>query len=329
MAEQQDRGPVRRILIVGGGTAGWFSAAFLSRLLDRPGADACEICLIEASDIATVGVGEATIPPIVQFVQRLGVPEPDFMRACQATFKLGIKYAGWTDKGRDSYFYHPFFIGGTSRLLDFSNLWLWKALNGDESVPYAEACHVATLFAENHRGPKLDSSADFQGAVAYAYHLDAGLMADYLKRCFRGRIKHLVGKVSEVVTSEDGSISHLVTEEHGVLDADLYIDCSGFQGLLINKTLEEPFESYRDCLLDDRALAAQVPYLNDARRSPYTTARAMSSGWTWDIPLYHRRGVGYVYSSTFISDDEAEHEFRRELGPAADGVEMRRIRMRV
>jgi tryptophan halogenase len=135
--------------------------------------------------------------------------------------------------------------------------------------------------------------------------------------------------VREVVRAPDGSISHLVTGQHGSLDADLFIDCSGFQSLLLDKTLQEPFVRFEDCLLNDRALAAQVPYSNEARRSPFTTARAMSSGWTWDIPLYHRRGVGYVYSSAFISDEQAEDEFRRQLGPECDGVEMRRIRMRV
>ena len=329
MAEQTNSGPIRKILIVGGGTSGWFTAAFLARLLDRPGDDACEISLIEASDIPTVGVGEATIPPILQFFQRLGVPEAEFMRACQATFKLGIKYAGWTHEGPDSHFYHPFFIGGTSRLLDFSNLWLFKALSGQTTTPYASACHVSALFAENNRAPKMASSLDYQGSVSYAYHLDAGLLADYLKQCFRDKIRHLVGKVTEVVTAEDGSISHLITAEHGSLEADLYIDCSGFQSLLLDKTFQEPFVSYGDSLLNDRALAAQIPYPAEVRRTPYTTARAMSSGWTWDIPLFHRRGVGYVYSSSFISDEQAEEEFRRQLGSPADGVEMRKIRMRV
>ena len=329
MAGQSNSGPLRKILIVGGGTAGWFSAAFLSRLLDRPGGEICEISLIEASDIPTVGVGEATVPPILQLIQRLGLQEREFMRACQATFKLAIKYAGWTHEGPDNYFYHPFFIGATSRLLDFSNLWLSKALNGHVSTPYAHACHVSTLFAENHRAPKLTTSSDYQAPVTYAYHFDAGLLADYLKRRFRGKVRHLVGKVTEVVKAEDGSISHLVTVEHGALHADLFLDCSGFQGLLIDRTLQEPFVAYDGCLLNDRALAAQVPYAGKARRSPYTTARAMSSGWSWDIPLFHRRGVGYVYSSSFISDVQAEDEFRGRLGPPADGVEMRRIRMRI
>ncbi|WP_428097553.1 tryptophan halogenase family protein [Candidatus Rariloculus sp.] len=159
--------------------------------------------------------------------------------------------------------------------------------------------------------------------------LDAGLLADYLKRRFSGRIRHIVDSVTEVVTAEDGAISHLVTKDNGSLHADLFVDCSGFQALLMDKTLKEPFVSYRDCLLNDRAVAAQVPYLNSPRRSPYTTARAMNSGWCWDIPLFHRRGVGYVYSSSFASDDQAEDEFRRHLGAPADGVEMRRIRMRV
>jgi len=329
MAESDKSGPIRKILIVGGGTAGWFSAAFLTRLLNSQARQACEICLIEASDIPTVGVGEATIPPISQFFSRLGLSEAEFMRASQATFKLGIKYAGWTSEGPDSHFYHPFFIGGTSRLLDFSNLWLWKKLNGVAVDPYADACHVATTFAEQRRAPKVADSADYQGAVAYAYHLDAGLMADYLKRCFRDKVRHVVDTVTDVALAEDGSISHLVTANNGSLDADLFIDCSGFRSLLIDKTLREPFVSYDDCLLNDRALAAQVPYPDDARRAPYTTARAMQSGWSWDIPLFHRRGVGYVYSSGFVTDEQAEAEFRAQLGPTANDVEMRRIRMRV
>ena len=215
MTQRTNAGPIRKILIVGGGTSGWFSAAFLSRLLESGAGSACEITLIEASDIPTVGVGEATIPPILQFVQRLGVPETEFMRACQATFKLGIKYAGWTNEGPDSYFYHPFFIGGTSRLLDFSNLWLWQKLNGHESAPYAHACHVSTTFAENHRAPKIAASADYQGPVSYAYHLDAGLMTDYLKHYFRDKVRHLVDTVTEVVMAQDGSIDHLVTAVHG------------------------------------------------------------------------------------------------------------------
>jgi hypothetical protein len=329
MTESARSGPIRKILIVGGGTAGWLSAAFLARVLESAGPDACEITLIEASDIPTVGVGEATIPPVLQFLKILGVPESEFMRACQATFKLGIKYAAWTDEGPDRYFYHPFFTGVPSRLLDYSDLWLWRRLNGRASAPYDHACHVATTLAENHRAPKTSDATDYQGPAVYAYHLDAGLLAGYLKERCRGKIRHLVDIVTEVVTTPDGFVSHLVTRAHGELHADLFLDCSGFGGLLIDKTLGEPFVSYDDCLLNDRALAAQVPYPNEARRSPFTTATAMSSGWRWDIPLFHRRGVGYVYSSGFVSDQQAEDEFRRALGPAADGVELRQIRMRV
>lgn len=329
MTQRRDSGPIRKIVIVGGGTAGWFSASFLSRLLNASGDNACEICLIEASDIPTVGVGEATIPPILQFLKTLGVPETQFMRACQATFKLGIKYAGWTDEGPDSYFYHPFFAGASTRLFEFSNLWLWKRLNGHATGRYDHECHAPTTFAENHRAPKTAASQDYQAPLPYAYHLDAGLMADYMKQCFRDKIRHLVDTVDDVVMAADGSISHLVTSAHGPLYADLFIDCSGFQGLLINKTLREPFVSYDDCLLNDRALAAQIPYADETGRPPYTTARAMSSGWCWDIPLFHRRGAGYVYSSAFISDEQAEDEFRRQLGQTGEDVEMRRIRMRV
>jgi len=329
VADRAASGPIRKILIVGGGSSGWFTAAFLANLLEREAQDACEICLIEARDIATVGVGEATIPPITQFFRRLGVPETNLMRACQATFKLGIKYAGWTSEGPDSYFFHPFFLGGPSQLLDYSNLWLWQHQNGQAASSYARDCHVTTTFAENHRAPKFVDSSDYHASVAYAYHLDAGLMADFLKLGVRGRISHIVDTVTDVVTADDGSISHIETSAHGPLSADLFIDCSGFQGLLIDKTLKEPFIPFSDCLLNDRALAAQVPYPGEPRRNPYTTARAMSNGWTWDIPLFHRRGVGYVYSSAFISDDQAEQEFRRSLGSVADGIEMRKIRMRV
>lgn len=329
MTQQPDSGPIRRIVIVGGGTAGWFSATFLSRLLNASGDNACEICLIEASDIPTVGVGEATIPPILQFLRFVGVPEAEFMRACQATFKLAIKYAGWTDEGPDAHFYHPFFAGVSSRLYEFSNLWLSRRLNGHATGPYAHDCHPPTTFAENNRAPKTSQSQDYQGPLSYAYHLDAGLMADYLKGRLRDKIRHVVDTVDDVVMAPDGSISHVVTSAHGPLHADLFIDCSGFQGLLINKTLQEPFVSYSDCLLNDRALAAQVPYTDEVRRPPYTTATAMTSGWCWDIPLFHRRGVGYVYSSAFLSDERAEAEFRSKLGPSGEGVELRRIKMRV
>ncbi len=322
--------PVQRIVIVGGGTAGWLSAVFLDRALNAAGGSRCSITLIESSDIGTIGVGEATVPSIKNTFRLCGIEENAWMRACNATFKLAIRFSGWRGADRDDVYWHPFGPLPDVDGLPLSQFWHQRHLQGDVGS-YDKTCFRAVPVCEGRRAPKEVGDAQYEGAVEYAYHLDAGLLATYLKQLGKGRgVRHVVDTVSTVAQASDGSVTHLVTKEHGMLAGDLFIDCSGFSGLLINQTLGEPFISFSDALLCDSAIAMPIP-TDDERFGiePYTTARALSAGWAWRTPLYGRSGNGYVYSSAFVDRDRAETEFRRHLGTASDGVEARHLRMRV
>jgi len=318
---------VERIIVIGGGTAGWLSAVFLAKALDA-GPGRCSITLVESSDIGTIGVGEATVPSLKNTFAFCGVDEADWMRRCNASFKNAIKFVDWAGPGR--VFWHPFgpqpSVGG----LPLGHHWLRRRLQ-DGAPPYAKACFPAVELCESKRAPKTDSDEPYQGQVDYAYHLDAGLLATYLKQLGKSRgVRHVVDTVEHVVQAPDGKIDHVVTGRNGNVHGDLFIDCSGFRGLLINQTLGEPFIPFSDVLLCDRAIAMPIP--TDDRRlgiEPYTTSTALSAGWAWRTPLYGRSGNGYVYSSAFISKDDAEREFRRYLGPAAAAVQARHLSMRV
>ncbi|MGY1707512.1 tryptophan halogenase family protein [Geodermatophilus sp. SYSU D00697] len=332
--------PVERIVIVGGGTAGWLSALFLSRALNSGPLATCSITLVESSDIGTIGVGEATLPSLKNTLAFCGLDEADWMRECNASFKLAIKFVDWAP--RRGSFWHPFgpqpSIGG----LPLSHHWLRRRLRG-WPTSYAEACFPAVALCRTLTAPKAagllspraepdgDGGMAYRGEVDYAYHVDAGLLADYLKRVARGRgVRHVVDRVTEVVRRADGGVDAVRTESSGDLPGDLFLDCSGFAGLLINKTLHEPFVPFGDVLLCDSAIAMPVP-TDDARDDiePYTTSTALQAGWAWRTPLYGRSGNGYVYSSAFLSPEEAEREFRDHLGRAADGRPARHLRMRV
>lgn len=331
--------PVENVVIVGGGTAGWLSAVFLARALDGGTTRTACITLVESSDIGTIGVGEATLPSLKNTLAFCGLDETEWMRACNASFKLAIKFVDWTPQ---RVFWHPFgpqpSVGG----LPVSHHWLRRRLRG-WPTSFADACFPAVALCEAKRAPKAMDGAPpgagsevtgappYTGEVDYAYHVDAGLLAEYLKHVGRSRgVKHVVDRVTEVVRHPDGRIAAVRTEKSGDLVGDLFLDCSGFAGLLVNKTLHEPFVSFDDVLLCDSAIAMPIP-TDDARDDiePYTTSTALEAGWVWRTPLYGRSGNGYVYSSAFASPEAAEQEFRRHLGPAAEGRTARHLRMRV
>ena len=333
----------RRVIIVGGGTAGWMTASHLKKAL--PGLD---ITLIESSNIKTIGVGEATFSTIKLFFDFLGLDESEWMPSCNASYKLAIKFVNWRTGG--GHFFHPF---QRYEIADGFNLgeWWFKLKRHEE--PFDYACFLVPAMCDAQRSPRfLDGRvfddkvqdyftvdlrgkknilADHKVQYPYAYHFDAKLLADFLEGyAIRRGVRQVVDDVAGVRLREDGSIDHLITREHGAIAGDLYVDCTGFRGLLINQTLGEPFLSFSESLLCDSAVAMQVP--RDIRTlgiNPYTTATALSSGWVWDIPLYGRIGTGYVYSSRFLSREQAEAEFRRHLGPSADGVSASHIRMRI
>ena len=327
---------IQNIIIVGGGTAGWMSAAYLNKALNSSG-EKCKITLIEASDIATVGVGEATIPVLALFFQSLGIKEAEWMEACNATYKMGIKFSGWFDNSPQDHYWHPF--GQPARdkrnKVSLSHYWL-KEKNEGYRVPLAKATREAIQLCDANKSPRVPYEKD-SPKIPYAFHLDAGLLASYLKKiAIEAGVNHLIGKVEKANLDQNGFIQSLDTDHHGKLVGDLFIDCSGFAALLLEKTLKEPWVSYADSLLVDRAVAVSCSYnegdpYNEQRGGlkPYTTATAQNAGWSWNTPLITRDGNGYVYSSQFASKTDAETEFMQFLGEKAMNSEARHLKMRI
>jgi tryptophan 7-halogenase len=318
---------IQSVIIVGGGTTGWMAAAYLAKALQGSVA----ITLIESDRIPTVGVGEATVPSIrPDLFDFLEIPESEWMPQCNATFKIGIKYVNWAyppSVTKNNTFYHIF---GESKECDgipLTHYWLKKRLSGYE-CPMSFCCYSSAKLCENYKSPKF-----FDGGIGtnYAYHFDASLVAQFLtKWSTKQGVVRVIDQVSDVVLDNTGAISCLKTQKGNIYKADLYLDCSGFQGLLINQVLKEPFISYSDNLLCDSAVATAIPTNdNDNNFRPYTTATALSCGWVWEIPLYGRIGTGYVYSQQFLSPEEAEKEFRAFHGSAAKDIRVKHLNMRV
>jgi tryptophan halogenase len=327
----------QRILIVGGGTAGWLSAFCLASVIKERVGSKIELSLIEASDVPTVGVGEATLPTIVNLFRHLGISESELMLECDATFKLGIRFDGWR-QNQNQYFWHPFgdLRGSNDEYLSILDHWLRLNLDDGSSVPPHQLMHDCFHEArccESLQAPRTLDAPDYTHEALYAYHLDAGKLATFLrKKSLALGVNHKVDTIQGVQLRDDGAIKSVVCRDSGEIDADLFIDCSGFSGFLINKALNEPFDSYKQCLPCDRAIAIQMPYDmngNTNRSEPYTTATALSSGWSWRTPLTSRAGTGYVYASDYLDPDQAETEFRSFLGSAADGLPANHIKMRV
>jgi tryptophan 7-halogenase len=295
-----DQRPIRDIVIVGGGTAGWMAAAALSRILVR----GHRIRLVESEEIGTVGVGEATIPMIKLYNKALDLDENDFLRATRGTFKLGIEFVDWGRVG-DAYFHGFGKIGHDLGLVPFHHYWL-KLHQLGRAGPLADysintaACAPAKFMraaTERPNSPLAD--------IAYAYHFDASLYAAYLRRYAEARgVERIEGKVVHTrLYAENGHIDSVRLDGGLDVAGDLFIDCSGFRGLLIEQALHAGYEDWSHLLPCDRAVA--VP--SEATRPilPYTRCTARAAGWQWRIPLQHRTGNGYVFSSAFVSEDEA------------------------
>ncbi|MBP6692216.1 MAG: tryptophan 7-halogenase [Xanthomonadales bacterium] len=296
-----DDSRIQRIVIVGGGTAGWMTAAALSKLF----AGKVAIRLIESDEIGIVGVGEATIPQIRHFNATLGLDENEFIRKTQGTFKLAIEFVDWTRLGHR--YMHAFgSVGGRDLgLVQFYHYWLKLRLAGEVGPDLGEYT-FNTIAARKHRflrGAKVENSP--LSHVFHAFHFDAGLYARYLRGISEARgVVRTEGRIVEtLLRAEDGHIDAVVLESGEEVSGDLYIDCSGFRGLLIEQALETGYDDWSHWLPVDRALA--VPCTSSEDFTPYTRSTARNAGWQWRIPLQHRTGNGHVYCSDYISDDEA------------------------
>lgn len=313
----------RKVLIVGGGSAGWITAAYLARRLsaDLPGG--IDLTLIESPDIDPVGVGEGTFPSIVNTLSRIGLDERLLFQEADATYKQGVSFVNWV-RGSDRY-YHLFQPANKPNGLDLLPYWL---LGEAGDVPWSSVANVQSRIVEACKAPKQFTQEGPGRSLAYAYHFNAGAFAGVLQRHATGMgVKHIADTVVDVQRSEDGAIHCVHTEKNGPIDADLYIDCSGFSARLIGKALGMPFTSYRHQLFTDRAVVVQQPYADLQKPIPSCTyATACEAGWMWDIGLRSRRGVGYVYSSSHSSDEEAIRQLKIYLGPAGASLEPRQIK---
>jgi tryptophan halogenase len=308
------REPVRNVVILGGGTAGWMTAAALSKALQNSG---IAISLVESDAIGTIGVGEATIPTIHWFNQLVGLDEADFMAATRATYKLGIEFHGWQGDGHN--YFHPFgTYGAPGDATMFPHRLIRAWLGGLDTSP--EPYSLTTQLARERRfAHPVGDPRSLLSTLGYAFHFDAGLYAAYLRTQAEARgVRRFEGKVADVEQDgESGFIRSLTTDKGDRLAGELFIDCSGLRGLLIEDKLQAGYEAWSDWLPCDGAWAAPTPVEEQA--PPFTRAYAQEAGWRWRIPLQHRVGNGYVFSSRFQDADAARETLLAEIGePSAE-----------
>ncbi len=295
---EQDR-RIRSIVICGGGSAGWMTAAALVNALGRR----CAITLVESEEIGTVGVGEATIPPIRLFNQTLGLDESEFLRRTQGSFKLGIQFVDWARPG-DRYF-HPFGTYGRPFDVVPVHQWWLRARAAGDATSLDDYCMAWAAASAGRFAPPSTDARNVLSTYDYAYHFDASLYAAFLREYSERRgVTRVEGKITDVrLDAATGFVERVQLHDGRHFAADLFIDCSGFRGLLIEGALATGYEDWRHWLPCDRALA--VPCASAGRLTPHTRATARAAGWQWRIPLQHRIGNGYVYCSQHVSDDAA------------------------
>jgi len=318
--------PFQRILVVGGGTAGWMTALILHRLLGGRGV---QIDLLESPAVPIIGVGEGSTPWLRGFFDSLGISEQDWMPACHATYKCGIRFDGWSARPGAASYFHPF-----ASTLD--NLTLTQFIQhvhlrqtGVDVEAHPDRFFIATELARQQRGPR--PGPQFPLDVWYGYHFDATLVGQFLQtQAVQRGVRHHTGHVQQVERNALGDIAAVCTADGRRLEADFFIDCTGFAALLIRQALQSPWVSFAGNLFNDRAVALPTPLDAAPGRLPsQTTATALRHGWAWRIPLTQRFGNGYVYSSSFCSPDQAETELRQQLGLLDADVPARHLTMQI
>lgn len=302
---------IKRILIVGGGSAGWLSAAVLAAAF-KANDEGISVTLVESPDVKSIGVGEGTWPSMCATLRRIGVSESDFIRSCDASFKQGSKFVGWYDGSDNDSYYHPFSLPQGFSHVNLAEQWLENS--GEQS--FARSVTPQIDVCDAFRAPKQLRTPEYACNLNYAYHLDAGKFAKLLQRHSVENlgVNHVVDHMTDVKSSVSGDIHSIVTRMNGELSADLFVDCSGFSSLLLGEHLGVPFRDCKSVLFNDSALAVQMPH--DDENAPIasaTVSTAQRAGWIWDIALPTRRGIGHVYSSAHTSAEQAEVDLRGYL----------------
>ncbi len=319
---------VRKIVVVGGGAAGWLTAGVIAAEHVTGDAAGISVTLVESPDVATIGVGEGTWPTMRRTLGKLGISETDFVRNCDASFKQGTRFDGWHTGSDGDRYYHPF-----SLPLGYATTSLvpnWQARR--QRISFADALTTQSHVCAHGLAPKQSGTPEYAAVLNYGYHLDAGKFSQMLQRHCTDvlGVRHILDHVTGINAADDGDIASLDSKQHGLIEGDLFVDCTGFASLLLGKHYGVPFVSRKDALFIDRALAVQVPYpSSDSPIESQTISTAQSAGWIWDIGLSSRRGVGYVYSSGHLSDAAAESELRAYIEPSmgkdAETVTLRKI----
>jgi len=320
---------IDQVVIVGGGTAGWLTAAKLAKHLNSKDPSSVQVTLVESPDIPTIGVGEGTWPTMRKTLSELGIDESHFMRFCQASFKQATKFVNWKSTptaGQNNQYYHLFSSVVNASEFNLSPYWSLS----DKQQDYANYVSPQAAICEQNLAPKLITNKAYEGILNYAYHLDAGQFARLLQEfsCEQLGVKHIKANVKHVLRDAQDLIYALDTDLAGRIEAQFFVDCSGFNCLLLDKTYGIGFKPIKQTLFTDHAIAIQVPYSNPEQQvQSATISTAHEAGWTWDIGLSNRRGTGYVYCSDFISHDQAEKTLRDYIGPQAEQLEAKRLKM--
>jgi tryptophan 7-halogenase len=320
--------PLKKIVIVGGGSAGWLTAGIIAAEHASDKDSSIEITLVESADVAPVGVGEGTWPSMRSTLKKMGISETAFLLACDASFKQGSKFAHWTTNTSEHY-YHPFTLPNGFNDINLAPFWQPYS----DNISFADAVSEQSHLGTHGRAPKQISTAEYAFSANYGYHLDAGKFSQFLqKHCTEKLyVTHIIDHVTHVNSAKNGDIASIGTKKNGDILGDLFIDCTGSAAILLAKHYSIPFISKQNILFNDSALALHVPYSND--ESPiasFTHSTAQSAGWIWDIGLPSRRGVGYTYSSSHTDDESAEKELRMYITPslgekAANSAMIRKI----
>ncbi|HET6265853.1 MAG TPA: tryptophan halogenase family protein [Usitatibacter sp.] len=316
-------GNIRKVAIVGGGTAGWMTALLFAQALVARGV---EIVVLESPAVGIIGVGEGSTPWLRGFFDGLGIEESEWMPACNATYKCGITFQGWSTKPGYTSYFHPF-----ASMLDNLTMGAFvhnaeARLNGADVCALPNRFFIASRLAEKHMAPKPDRRFPFD--VWYGYHFDAVLLGQFMHQVAEARgVKYRPCHIEDVQLAENGDVASVRTREGETIAADFFVDCSGFAGLLVQKALKTPFVSFADNLFNDSAVAMPTPMGEDIPSQ--TVSIAMKHGWKWVIPLTSRYGNGYVFSSSFCTPDEAERELRASLGLLDDPTPARHLKMRI
>lgn len=314
-----------RIVILGGGTAGWMAACLMAHHWPR---DRVLVTVVESPEIGIIGVGEGSTPQMKIFFDELGIAERDWMPKCNATYKNGISFHGWSERPGFENYFHPFQTALDIHTQQAFFFHTRARRTGRDVWGHPDRFFISAKLAADRRGPIAGDSFPFQ--VGYGYHFDATLVGAFLRdhACSQLGVRHIARRIDRAVVNEDGDIAHLIDEAGAAIDGDFFVDASGFRSVLLQGALKEPFQSFSGNLFNDRAVA--MPSANQTGIIPCETrATALSNGWAWSIPLTNRAGNGYVFASSHISPDAAETELRAHLDLLDSDVEARHLQMKV